>query len=61
MIMFDYYFYFLPWLWSALELFDRALYKLSFIYYLFIYRNNSLFLTILTTLKINTELATTVL
>ena len=29
--MFDYYFYFLPWLWSALELLDRALYKSSFI------------------------------
>ena len=33
MIMF-YYFYFLPWLWNALEHLDRALYKLSFIYYL---------------------------
>ena len=27
----DYYFYFLLWLWSALELLDRALCKLSFI------------------------------
>ena len=36
MITFDYYFYFLLWLWSALELLDRELYKLSFIYLLFI-------------------------
>ena len=27
----DYYFYFLLWLWSALELLDRVLCKLSFI------------------------------
>ena len=27
----DYYFYFLLWLWSTLELLDRALCKLSFI------------------------------
>ena len=30
-------FYFLPWLWSALELLDRALYKLSFIIYYYYY------------------------
>ena len=36
MITFDYYFYFLLWLWSALGLLDRALYKLSFICLLFI-------------------------
>ena len=36
MITFDYHFHFLLWLWSALELLDRALYKLSFIYFFFI-------------------------
>ena len=36
MITFDYYFHFWLLLWSTLELLDRALYKLSFIYLLFI-------------------------
>ena len=36
MITFDYYFYFWLLLWSTSELLDRALYKLSFIYLLFI-------------------------
>ena len=40
MITFDYHFHFLLWLWSALGLLDRALYKLSFIYLFIFYSQN---------------------